>query len=75
MMQRTHDELITEKEAEKLLRAMVASGVPFTEEDAMTVLTWAVEMRIGHAMLGLALQGRKSLQVKDGEVLVGENVR
>jgi len=68
------ERLITDAELKRLILALARSGKPFTEEDGQRVLAWAIEMRIGYAMLGLALQGRKALCVRDdGEVAIGEN--
>lgn len=66
--------IVTDKEMEKLVLALARSGKPFSEEDALKVLTWAAEIRIGTAMLSLALEGKKALSIREnGEVVMGEN--
>jgi hypothetical protein len=66
--------LFTDAEVAQLMRALVRSGKPITGEDGERVGAWAAEIRIGQAMLALALQGRKALYVlENGEVALGEN--
>jgi hypothetical protein len=66
--------LISDSEIERLILALARSGKPFSEEDAQVVLQWACELRVGHAMLQLALDGKKALRVReDGEVEIGGN--
>lgn len=61
---------LTEDEVDRILLclAVEAGDTGFTEEDAEKILDWAHSVRIGSAMLKLALDGKIGLSFKDGEV-------
>jgi hypothetical protein len=69
----TDTHFFTEREIELLLHALIRGGEPFSEADVVRALHWATEIRIGYAMLGLALQGRKALLVRGEDVLLADN--
>lgn len=69
----TQSDVITDGEMKRLILALTRSGKPFTEEDVVRIVEWVAEIRIGEAMVALALKGRKSLFVQDGQVYCDEN--
>jgi len=65
--------LFTERELYALRMALARSQEPFSEAAMDTVLLWAAEMRVGAAMVEMAMQGRIALVVQDGAVRGGKN--
>lgn len=65
-------ELLTAEESKFLIRALIRQrgSDGYCEEEAAEVLRWAKEARLADASLELVLQGRASLDVKDGEVVI-----
>ncbi len=66
-------ELITDREAGKLMQALVRGRGEIHEAYADIVLHWAAEARMRAMLLDLALKGKIVLIVKDGEVYVKDN--
>ena len=63
---------LTEDELRRLILAL-ADGMReegFTEEDAVTVTTWAHEVRVNAVLLAMALDRQIELVVHEGKVLV-----
>jgi len=58
----------TESELEALIRALGAGERAFSAQDAVALSEWAQEIRLGYAMLTMALQGRIGLSVVHGEI-------
>lgn len=64
------DALLSGEDAQALLDALASGMAAFTEKEAEAMLTWALNMRIGVGIVNLAIRGKVSLVVKDGEVKV-----
>lgn len=64
----TQEALFSDTELEALIRALARGQREFTEEDAMIVINWAMEIRVGATLLAMAIKGRTNLSVHEGEV-------
>ena len=74
-MNPTGEDFLTEKEEEQLILSFLnARGEKgATEDEMLQVLNWALETRIGYAMLDACLEDKtiQIVDVKNGEVVFG----
>ncbi len=62
------DEILTEKEIEKLIEQLARGQKEFTEDDADEVIKWAKRILIQKALLDFVLDGKLMVCLKNGEV-------
>lgn len=61
---------LTPEEMERLLRGFLQGKTEVTEDECLAVVKWAMEMRIGMAVLELVMEGELVPMVDAGEVKV-----
>lgn len=61
--------VLSDQEVENIVMALARGQARFTEKEAEKVVDWAIDLRVGEAMLQLVLQGRCALLIDQaGEV-------
>lgn len=64
------EQYITDEEGKTLISSLATerNGNDFTNQEAMQVVKWAVDIRWQYEMLGLVLKGLALITVQNGEV-------